>query len=277
MAVPDVDTDRFDLLRLESTDESMRFSLTVRSDLCTPFGFLYGGSGIASSIEAAERATDRALQWITTQFIGSPAPGAVVDLQVSVLAHGRATSQVKVVATVDSEPVFVSLCAHTVRPGGDGQQFVEMPAVQRPDDCRTMSAPFEMDLSDSFFESMDRRLAAGIFGIEAVDEPQRGSMSMWCRLRDELIGSPATQAFVADIIPMGIGAALGSLPGATSLDNTLRVINTQPTEWVLLEIIPEGFHRSIGHGSLRIWSEDGRLMSTAQQTCIVRTSHHDRR
>lgn len=277
MAVPDVDTDGFDLLRLESTDDGMRFSLTVRSDLCTPFGFLYGGSGIASSIEAAERATDRALQWITTQFIGSPAPGAVVDLQVSVLAHGRATSQVKVVATVDSEPVFVSLCAHTVRPGGDGQQFVEMPAVQRPDDCRKMSAPFEMDLSDSFFESMDRRLAAGIFGIEAVDEPQRGSMSMWCRLRDELIGSPATQAFVADIIPMGIGAALGSLPGATSLDNTLRVINTQPTEWVLLEIIPEGFHRSIGHGSLRIWSEDGRLMSTAQQTCIVRTSHHDRR
>lgn len=69
------------------------------------------------------------------------------------------------------------------------------------------------------------------------------------------------------------------MPGATSIDNTLRVIDTEPTEWVLMESIPERFHRSIGHGVLRMWSQDGRLMSTAstaQQTCIIRTSHHQR-
>ncbi|MGA9279023.1 acyl-CoA thioesterase [Ilumatobacter sp.] len=267
---------RFDLLDLQEAEGDGRFRLDVRPSLATPFGFLYGGSGIAASIEAAERETARPLQWITTQFIGSPAPGSVVDLEVRLLADGRATTQSQVVATVDGDAVFTSLCAHTVRPTGDGQQFVEMPDVPSPDDCRVMSAPFEMDLSDSFFESMDRRLAAGVFGIEAVGHQQHGGMSMWCRVRDAQIGSPATQAFVADIIPMGIGAALGSLPGATSLDNTLRVIDTEPSEWVLLELIPEGFHRSIGHGSLRIWSEDGRLMSTAQQTCIIRTSHHNR-
>ncbi|HUS44009.1 MAG TPA: hypothetical protein VMY16_15200 [Ilumatobacteraceae bacterium] len=46
-----------------------------------------------------------------------------------------------------------------------------------------------------------------------------------------------------------------------------------------MESIPERFHRSIGHGVLRMWSQDGRLMSTAstaQQTCIIRTSHHQR-
>ena len=111
----------------------------------------------------------------------------------------------------------------------------------------------------------------------AIDSPQAGTIAIWCRVREHEIGTPASQAFVADIIPLAIGAALGSIPGATSLDNTLRVIDPEPTDWVLLELVAEGFHRSIGHGSLRIWGQDGRLMATAQQSCIIRTSHHDRR
>ena len=98
---------------------------------------------------------------------------------------------------------------------------------------------------------------------------------MWCRIPGHRIGSPATQAFVADIIPLAVCAALGVMPGGTSIDNTLRVIDPDPSEWVLLDIIAEGYHRSIGHGSLRIWSRDGRLLGVAQQTCIIRTSHHN--
>jgi hypothetical protein len=65
----------FDLLDLQATEDPRGFRLAARRALCTPFGFLYGGSGIAASIEAAERATGRPLQWITTQFIGAPVPG----------------------------------------------------------------------------------------------------------------------------------------------------------------------------------------------------------
>lgn len=267
----------FDLLDLQATEDPRRFRLSARPELCTPFGFLYGGSGIAASIEAAERATGRPLQWITTQFIGSPSPDSEVELQVTVPAEGRVTTQSQVMATVDGGAVFTSLCAHTIRQGGDGAQFVSMPEVPPPDECPPMSGPFEIDLSNSFFRTMERRLAAGTFGMEAVGKPQSGGLSIWTRVVDDEIGTPASQAYVADIIPMGIGAALGALPGATSIDNTLRVIDTEPTDWVLLELIPEGFHRSIGHGSLRMWNADGRLMSTAQQTCIVRTSHHERR
>jgi acyl-CoA thioesterase II len=266
----------FGLLDLQELGDAGRYRFDVRADLSTPFGFLYGGSGIAASVEAAERVTGRPLQWITTQFIGSPSPGSVVELQVTVPAEGRVTSQSQVQATVDGEAVFTSMCAHTARPGGDRAEFVSMPDVAPPDDCPAMGGPFEIDLSGSFFRTMERRLAAGIFGMEAVGRPQHGGLAIWTRLVDGEVGSPASQAYVADIIPMGVGAALGAMPGATSLDNTLRVIDTEPTDWVLLELIPEGFHRSIGHGSLRMWSRDGRLMSTAQQTCIVRTSHHHR-
>ncbi len=266
----------FDLLDLQESGSAGQYRFDVRTDLSTPFGFLYGGSGIAASIEAAERTTHRPLQWITTQFIGSPAPGSVVELQVTVAAEGRVTTQSQVDATVEGKPVFASLCAHTIRPGGDAAEFVTMPDVPRPDDCPAMGGPFELDLSESFFRTMERRLAAGTFGLEAVGTPQRGGLSIWTRVVGDEIGTPASQAYVADIVPMGIGAALGALPGATSIDNTLRVIDTEPTDWVLLELVPEGFHRSIGHGSLRMWSADGRLMSIAQQTCIIRTSHHNR-
>ena len=265
----------FDLLDLRSVGDD-RYRLQVRPNLATPFGFLYGGSGIAASAEAAEQTTDRPLQWIATQFIGSPPPGSFVDLQVAVVAGGRATTQSQVTATVDGELMFTSLGAHTVRPSGDGAQFIEMPNVPPPDDCAEMAPPFDVDLSSSFFGTLDRRIAAGQIGQAAIESPQRGLMAIWCRVRDHQIGNPASQAFVADIIPLAVGAALGALPGATSLDNTLRVIDPEPTDWVLLELVAEGFHRSIGHGSLRIWGEDGRLKAIAQQSAIIRTSHHAR-
>jgi acyl-CoA thioesterase len=272
----------FDLLDLHPTDVPTRFALPVRKELCTPFGFLYGGSGIAASVEAAERASGRPLQWITTQFIGSPAPGETVDLEVTLPAHGKATSQAQTVGTVTdpqgrTRPVFTSLSAHTERPGGDVAGFLTMPEVPGPHDCPPMAELFAVAMAGTFFDHLERRVAAGRFAVDAVDDPQTGPMAMWCRLHGDRIGSAATQAFVADVVPLAVCAALGSLPGGTSLDNTVRVIDPEPSEWVLLELVPEGYHRSIGHGSLRLWSADGRLIGTAQQTCIIRTSHHDRR
>ncbi len=269
----------FDLLDLQPTDDSHRFQLTARKELCTPFGFLYGGSGIAASIEAAERATGRPLQWITTQFIGRPLPDEVIDLEVLIPAAGRATTQAQVFGTVtepsgDRRTVFTSLCAHTDRPTGDAVGFADMLDVPAPEECPPMSDPFAAAVAGSFFDHLERRLAAGKFALDALDDPQTGPLGLWCRIPDHVIGSGATQAFIADIIPLAVSAALGVAPGGTSLDNTVRIIDPEPSEWVLLDIVADGFHRSIGHGSLRLWSQDGRLIGTAQQTCIIRTSHH---
>jgi acyl-CoA thioesterase len=172
--------------------------------------------------------------------------------------------------------VITSLCAHTERPGGDAQAFLRMPEVPPPDECPSMEGPFASEVAGSFFDHLERRLAAGRFSVDAVDRPEGGVIALWSRIPDGSIGSPATQAFVADIVPMAVCAALGAPPGGTSLDNTLRVVDPEPSEWVLLELVAEGFHRSIGHGSVRLWSRDGRLLGVAQQTCIIRTSHHDR-
>jgi acyl-CoA thioesterase-2 len=267
----------FDLLGLQSTDDDRHHKLVAAPELCTPFGFLYGGAGIAASIAAAEKATERPLMWITTQFIGRPEPSDVVDLRVEIPAYGRATTQAQVTGMVGDRPVFTSLCAHTQRPDGDEAQFLQMPDVPGPADCQSMDEPFTDVVAGSFFDSLERRTARGRIATEAVGDPQPEGLALWCRIVDQEIGSPATQAYVADIVPLAVCAALGVAPGGTSIDNTIRIVDTRPSEWVLLELVPEGHQRSLGHGSVRLWSEDGRLLGTAQQTCIIRTSHHARR
>ena len=112
------DSNRFELLDLKAEASQNRFTLHARRELCTPFEFLYGGSAIAASVEAAEVATDRSLQWVTTQFIGSPQPGDDIDIVVETGAAGRATSQIEVVGSIDGRPMFTSLCALTSKAMG---------------------------------------------------------------------------------------------------------------------------------------------------------------
>lgn len=265
--------ERFDLLELEAGPTSTSFRLDVRPELCTPFAFLYGGSGIAASVEASERATGRPLQWITTQYVGSPTPGDVVDIEVNIAAAGRATTQTQVTGSVDGAVVLASVCAHNVRAAGDENAFGSMPAVPGPADSRPFDEIFDTDVSSSFFDSFERRIAIGKFAADAVGEPQTDGLAMWVRMFDHEIGSPATQGFVADLGPLAVCASLGVAPGGTSLDNTIRVVDPRPSEWVLIELEADGFHRSVGHSTARLWSHDGRLLGLAQQSAIVRISH----
>lgn len=279
MAQPtDADDDgalaRFDLLELAAGATATSFRLEVRPALCTPFAFLYGGSGIAASVEASERATGRPLQWITTQYVGSPTPGDVVDIEVNIAASGRATTQTQVTGTVDGEVVFASVCAHNVRPAGDEAAFGVMPTVPGPDESRPFDEMFQTDVAASFFDSFERRIALGKFAADAVGEPQTDGLALWVRMFAGGIGSAATQGFVADLGPLAVCASLGVAPGGTSLDNTIRVVDARQSDWVLIELVADGFHRSVGHSTARLWSEDGRLLGLAQQSAIVRTSHH---
>ncbi len=268
---------RFGLLALADGPTPTTFRLDVRPELCTPFEFLYGGSGIAASVEASERATGRPLQWITTQYVGAPKPGDIVEIDVNIAAAGRATTQTQVTGTVDGVVVLASLCAHNVRAAGDEQAFQTMPAVPSPRDSRRFDEIFQTDASGSFSDSFERRIAVGKFAAEAVGDPQTGGLALWVRMLDEPIGSPATQGFVADLGPLAVCASRGVAPGGTSLDNTVRVVDPTPSEWVLIEIEADGYHRSVGHTTARLWSEDGRLLGIAQQSAIVRTSHHRER
>ena len=75
---------------------------------------------------------------------------------------------------------------------------------------------------------------------------------------------------VLSFVPMGVGQGLGVRGGGNSLDNTLRVGHLCPTEWVLLDIRVHMVQRGFGHGLVHMFAEDGTLLATASQSCIVR-------
>ncbi len=43
-----------------------------------------------------------------------------------------------------------------------------------------------------------------------------------------------------------------------------------PTDWVLLDIRVHAVERGFGHGLVHMFAEDGTLLATASQSCIVR-------
>lgn len=71
-------------------------------------------------------------------------------------------------------------------------------------------------------------------------------------------------------MPFGLGQALGRRAGGNSLDNTLRIIDLVPTEWVLLDVRVHAIANGFGHGLVHLWSEGGSLLATASQSTILR-------
>ncbi|MFV0306716.1 MAG: acyl-CoA thioesterase [Desertimonas sp.] len=261
-----------DLRALELDLHATGAVLPVTARLCTTFDFLYGGSGLAACAVAAEHVTGRPLQWITTQYVDNAHPGEEMRLDVDVVATGRATSQTHVHGRIGDRTVLHATTAHTSRPAGELRWWGEPPAVSGPDDSEPFVLPLDGPNSGSFVEVMHRRLPP-----EAAALIPSGRVAIWVKVDGWPIGSPASQGFVADVVPIAFTLAMGRDPGGTSLDNTMRVVvNDDLDEWVLLDIEAEGFHHSIGHGRVRLWRPDGRLIGVGSQSAIIRTSHHDR-
>lgn len=246
--------------------------LPVTQSLCTPFGFLYGGSGIAACAVAATAVARRPLVWITTQYVANAKPGDVVHFDVTVVVEGKATTQTHVHGTVDGRTILHATTAHTVRPEGDLHWWGEMPEVTPPEQCSPLVLPFDRLTEGSFVERMERYVVP-----ELPELIPQGRAAMWVRVPGWPIGSPASQGFVADIIPFALALASNQPPGGTSLDNTIRIVLEDPTDdWILLDIESEGLHRSIGCGRVRLWRRDGTLIGVGSQSAIIRTSHHNR-
>jgi acyl-CoA thioesterase-2 len=75
---------------------------------------------------------------------------------------------------------------------------------------------------------------------------------------------------------MGLGQAIPTEINSNSLDNTLRVVDLVPTDWVLVDIRIEAVARGFGHGLLYLWARDGTLLGTASQSAMIRPWKWDR-
>ena len=111
-------------------------------------------------------------------------------------------------------------------------------------------------------------IAAGILAADLFGE----SLASAARVADAVLPWVGDANAVSATVR---GNALGYAAGGNSLDNTIRIVNLAPTDWVLCDIGIHGIHAGFGHGAMRIFARDGALMATASQSVIVR-DHRDR-
>ncbi len=147
-------------------------------------------------------------------------------------------------------------------------------AVAPPEACESLADRIPEAMRDDVGHHLacEQRLAEPLGGAGA----HSGRVAAWARLTgkwatDAWSTSAAALAFVADLVPVAISQAAGVHGAGTSLDNSLRVGDAVDCEWVLLDIDAEVVVNGIGHGRVRIWSPDGRLLGVGGQTARMFT------
>jgi acyl-CoA thioesterase len=253
-----------DFLGLELTDEGLG-SFTLTRSLARHDGRLYGGTAVAAAITMAEEATGRPSLWTTVQFTsGAVVVGDRIDVAVEVLAAGRRTSQVRVIARVGDQEVFGALGATALpKDGGLQGTFEQAPPVPAPEDCERFEFPLPEWMRETRIDvqrHMDIRMAGR--------DKASGQIRFWARARGQR-ATPAIVGYLADMVPMAVVQATGHMGGGTSLDNTLRMGARDDTEWVLLQLDPHLAMGGYGTGTALVWSPAGVLMGVASQTASL--------
>jgi len=256
-----------EFLGLQATHNPHRWYLPLHPGICTRANFLFGGCGLAAAVTALESTTGRQLVWATGQYLDYGRPPAVLDIDVIVPVSGKRTTQARAVGHIVDKEILTVNAALGDRPVDVEGQWATMPQVPRPEDCEPPPRP---EATDSIDSRVDIRIASGRWGMAEEGRPSGdGRSALWVRL-PEIEMSAATLAIMADWMPSGIGPALGRWAGGNSLDNTIRILNVVPSEWVLCDIHVHGVRRGYAHGRIHLWSQDGVLMATGGQSAIVR-------
>ncbi len=265
-------TDALHFFGLESMDDDHHWRMEVVPELTTPGHFLFGGCGLGAGLAALEAATGRQTVWATAQYLSFAPTGAVLDLDVLVAAAGKRVSQARVVVRSDDKEIL-TVNAAVGSPGtlDVDQVWVDPPDVPRPEECPPRRLP-DYDLP-SIFDRIDVRLAHG----RTFEELRAGaafaplpSSALWAKVPGHLDPSAATLAIFADYLTGAVSQSVGRSVMSRSLDNTLRVVQLETTEWVLCE---NRIHSVVGghaEGNVFLWSERGTLLAVASQSMSVR-------
>src|ERR1039458_4435715 len=239
---------------IERTGEST-WQLPVATHIVTPGNFLFGGCGLGAAIVALEAATERPTIWATAQYLSYAPLGSTMRIEVTVAVAGRQTAQARATAWVEDREILTvnaALGSGTLDLGG---VWVTPPSVPEPDHCPPRRIP-EI-LRSSIFEHIEARVASGR-PMEQIDGTpgDRGS-ALVDRVPGHLEPSAATLAIFGDFLSGGVSHPVGRRLMGRSLDNTLRTVQLEPTEWVLCDMRMHALVGGYAQGIAFLWSERG--------------------
>lgn len=257
--------------------------LTMRDQLLGGgSGSLFGGVGLASGMIALEAITAQPTVYMSCQFASTIMPPAELAFTTEVLARGRTVTQARITGATSDSTILALLGAtgdRTEDHRSVGQQMPDAPAPEELEPLRRTPAE-----RASLHDAVEVRMARGAFGFAPEDASGRGTPSgdssslIWMRM-PQVRHDAAAMAIMADYLPSGVGNAVGAQVFASSLDNTIRIAgpfeDDPSSEWILgeshIEFIGAGFASTRG----LLWSRDGRLLATANQSVTVANPRPD--
>ncbi len=256
-----------DFLEMSHPVATMKWQLPVVPKTTGGRGSLFGGAGLAAGIVALEQATEKPIVWATGQYLSITQQPVTLDIEVLLPAKGRNVTQGRAVGHRGEQEVITVLGACGQRPNVAEGNWYKMPSAPKPEDCDVLERHHD---GDTIHEHVDIRIARGMFGFSGAGEPSGDNQSLlWARMPGVEHDAGAL-AIVADYMPSALGNALGKVMSCTSLDNTIRIANHVPSEWMLCENLIEHVGDGFGYGRVNMWSESGILLATASQSLIVR-------
>jgi acyl-CoA thioesterase len=255
-----VDVTQFLDMRRDSPDD---WTFTVTDQLVTPGRYLFGGCGLAAGIVALEGASNRPTIWASAQYLSYATLGTEVRVSTELLVEGGHVTQARATARVDEREILtVNAALGTGTLNAPPTRL--MPDVPDPEQCPELESIFDVD--GSIFAYVDCRRAtlhhdSGVDGADAVQ-----MHAIWSRIPGHLEPSAATLAIFGDFVAGGVSQLLGRPTRGRSLDNTIRTVTLEPTEWVLCEIRMHALSGGFAQGTAFLWSRTGTLLATASQS-----------
>ena len=245
-----------------------RWQLTVGPDISTPGNFLFGGCGLGAGLVALEAASGRPTLWATAQYLSYAPTGSVVDYEVTLAIVGGHVTQGRAVARTGGLEIL-TINAALGTPQMDLQcVWVTPPDVPPPETCPKRELPAMF--ANSILDRIEVRVARGnvLYDLErTAGDP---CSALWARVPGQLSPSAATLAIFGDYVSGGVSQPLGRRTMGRSLDNTLRMVQLEPTEWVLCDIRMYAAVDGYAQGNAFLWSQSGTLLGTASQTLGIR-------
>ena len=218
--------------------------------------FFMGGVAMAAAIEALETHLERPLLWATMQFVSHGMLDDEISIQIEPASGGRNIKQVAASISTEDRKLQNVMAALGSRQDDFAEQFIAMPDVPAPADCREKPVD-TFGQTGNLLDQIERRVA--------FQDDATGREYLWLRANFETATSAALLALFADFF---LGAHSRTMSG-TSLDNTFRVCQLVPTDWVLHVIQLDNIARGVVNGSVHQFAEDGTLLAVGSQTGLL--------
>jgi acyl-CoA thioesterase II len=224
---------------------------------------LSGGAATALLAMRAQALADKPLVAISTQFLAPMPSGAVMDLHADIVRAGRnfVYADARLILGNTHAARAQAICGNRA---GITADLIPFPSVDSPGNCPPMPW-IRRDAGDQH-DHLDIRLAEAP-AVCPDRHGQRGGR-YWVALPPQF-PMLAMLAIAADYLPEMLHMRLGERVGAISLDNQLRIVGQQNSQWILCDATIEAAADGMFLGHIRLFSETGALLATGGQSGLI--------